>query len=187
LGRRRYTRAQVWEATIVLIIIAIVLYRLALVYDYVPREYQPSNMADKLYSDVKANLAAKSNSQSFGGQLASGTLDKLLAIETYVKKQQEHYRISQEASERCQENMIFRYFMFMGDETNPNCSPQNMRLEEAVKEINNSSSNKTPAAESFGNNNPSAPTTIPTQTTPAPTSQPPTTSNSNTATPVQNY
>lgn len=139
----KYNKQQIWEAIIIIAIILFFTYRLALAYDYIPYEYQPSIIISENYTQIKTGLLIESEQEGWLGYVAKSTLDTINAIETYVKNKKDSYAKAEEVATRCHENMIFRFFMFMGDEDNQNCTEQNILLENAVKGIN-ASSNPTP-------------------------------------------
>jgi hypothetical protein len=140
----KHLRSKIWETLIITGIILIVIYRLALVYDYVPEAYWPSTILSNSYKGFKVVLLDEESSPSALGQAAHYVLIQLKEAEDYVKKQQTDYEIAEKTAERCHENMLFRYFNFIGDEANTGCSEQNMKLNEAIKDIDNNSQTKNP-------------------------------------------
>lgn len=132
---KRLTRQQYWEIIIVVVLLLVVTYRVALVYDYIPEEYQPSVVLGEAYVEFKKGLQMDVNEQGMFSDGAKWTLDRLDALEKYFYNQKLRYARAKMISERCQENMIFRFFMYLGDEENPNCTKSNLVLENAVKDI----------------------------------------------------
>jgi hypothetical protein len=132
---RRYTKQQLWEIFIVVAIIVLVGYRLALVYDFVPDQYQPSTILDDVYDGIKQGLAAEAQQNNMVGHSAQWSLNELKEFEKYRRNKQRNYEMAEKIAARCKENMLFRFFMFMGDEDNQNCSEQNMQLEHATKDV----------------------------------------------------
>lgn len=133
--RFRHSRSQVWEAIIIATIVLVIVYRFALVYDFIPERFWPSTIFMKGYTNFKALLTEEEKSPSTLGQTAHYVLEKLNSTEQYLKEQREAYERADAAAQRCGENLIFRYFMFMGDEKNTGCAERDMKLKEALKEI----------------------------------------------------
>lgn len=134
---KKLTRQQYWEVIIVVTILLIIAYRVALVYDYIPEEYHPSVLADDVYQNMKSELkgVAADQSNAFSDS-AQWSVERLDAIEVYLQERKLRYERAEEVSKRCNENMIFRFFMYMGDEDNPNCTEKNLVIENATKDIN---------------------------------------------------
>lgn len=149
---KRYSRGQIWEFIIVVSIILIVLYRFLLVYDFVPDAYQPSTIIYNIYDTFKYGLSVESSKNDILGHSAKWLLDEIKAIEKYMREQDERYKRTEEVAKRCQENLLFRYFMYLGDEDNPSCTESNLGLKHAVNEIyNRPDTPETPATTSESN------------------------------------
>lgn len=145
--KKRLTRQQSWEVIIVVLIVCIILYRMALAYDYIPEAYQPSTLISEGYESAKKELIAESSEDTMLGHTSKWTIQNLNAIEKYLHDRRIRYVRSVEAAERCKENMIFRYFMYMGEEDNTKCTESNMQLKAATQEIfNDPSKNPKPEA-----------------------------------------
>lgn len=134
---RRYSKAQVWEFVIIVTIILLVVYRWAWLYDYVPDQYQPSTLISKGYDGLKGYLVEEAAAHTVTGQAAGTIVNSLDSAEKYVRDLDSKYRLEEATSERCQENSIFRFFMYMGEDANPKCIDSNLQLKNAVQEINN--------------------------------------------------
>lgn len=124
------------QILLVCMIIIFVLYRVALLFDLVPDDFSPSGVVHKEYISFKQQLAADAEADEF---TSHGSLIVLKLLEE-AEKYQADKKQRDEAEERlevsCQENSIYRFFMFMGDDKeNVNkCNPSNMPLKPTVKE-----------------------------------------------------
>jgi hypothetical protein len=134
---KRYSKAQVWEFVIIVTIILVVVYRWAWLYDYVPDEYQPSTLMSNGYDEMKGFLVEEAANHTIPGNIAGSIVTSLDSAEKYVREINTKYRLEEATAERCKENTIFRFFMYMGEAANPNCSESNLKLKEATKEISN--------------------------------------------------
>ncbi len=162
MARRRLSRSQILEFLIVVGIILFSLYRVALAYDYVPYAYQPQVIGDKIYQQSKIWLVEVEAENNFLGHAARAIVKQMTRIEAYFLAQSERYRQINEIAKRCNENIIYRYFMFMGDLTNPNCSESNIGLKNAIGDVNNTANSTT-------NNTTTTTTPAPSPTQPAAT------------------
>ncbi len=133
MAKRRYSRAQIWEFTIVLVFIVVMTYRYALVYDFVPDQYQPSTIFYNVYDTLKDKLKALAAEHDTMGEIAQSTLEHLKLVELKIKAQQQKAQRQQQIAEKCKENMFFRFFM--GDLDSPNCMDQNQRLQAAMQDL----------------------------------------------------
>ena len=118
MAKRKFSRQQTWEIIIVSIILVIIIYRVALAYGYVPEEYRPSVVLGEAYAEFKVDLKAEVDAQGSFRYPAKWTLERLKGIEEYLAKRKLYYEKAERTAERCNENMLFRYFMYMGDEDN---------------------------------------------------------------------
>lgn len=134
---KRYSKAQVWEFIIIVAIILLVLYRWAWLYDYVPDRYLPSTLISSGYSGVKNFLIEESLSPTVPGHVAESVVATLDSYEKYIKDVDSKYRLEEATAERCQENVLFRYFMHIGEDASQKCTESNLQLQRAVEEINN--------------------------------------------------
>lgn len=133
--KQRFIRFRPLEITIVVFFIIVIIYRLALVYDFVPDSFQPGTVLQEVYADVKQDLLTLVAQDTVTGHAAKWTLNRMIAWEKYFHMKKIRYIRAKAAAERCQENMLFRYFMFMGEEDNSQCSERNMMLQEQTKQI----------------------------------------------------
>lgn len=131
----RHSSSQIWEVIIISTIVLVIVYRFALVYDFIPERFWPSTIFNKGYTSFKTLLKEEEKSPSALGQTAHYILEKLNSTEKYIREQREAYERADAAAQRCGENLLFRYFMFMGDEQNTSCSERDLKLKEALKEI----------------------------------------------------
>ena len=157
---KRYSKAQIWEFVIIVSIILLVVYRWAWLYDYVPDQYLPSTIFSKGYDGVKSFLVDEAADHTVTGRIAGSVVSSLDSVEKYIRDIDTKYRLEEATSDRCKENSIFRFFMYMGDEANPNCAEGNLKLKAATQEISN---------EAHPSQDPAATKT----TAPAPTPTPP--------------
>lgn len=134
---KRYSKAQVWEFVIIVTIILLVVYRWAWLYDYVPEQYQPSTLISQGYDEVKGFLVEEATAHTMVGQIAGSIVNSLDSAEKYVRDIASKYRLEESTAKRCNENSIFRFFMYMGEEANPNCTESNLKLKAATQEISN--------------------------------------------------
>jgi len=134
---KRYSKAQVWEFLIIVTIILLVVYRWAWLYDYVPDQYQPSTLISKGYDGLKGYLVAEAAAHSAIGPVAGTIVNSLDSAEKYVRDIDSKYRLEEATAERCKENSIFRFFMYMGENANPSCTEGNLQLKAATQEISN--------------------------------------------------
>lgn len=135
LVKRKYSIGQYVEVIVIVTIILIVLYRMALAYDFIPEKYQPSAIASELYVDFKKRLKVEAALKGSTSDLAQKTLDKLNAIEKYMHERSIAARKAEMLADRCQENSIFRFFMYMGDQDEASCTTANLRTQQAVQEL----------------------------------------------------
>ncbi len=136
--KRKIKKHHFWEIVIVSIILLIIIYRVALAYGYVPEEYRPSVVMGEAYVGFKKDLRHEVSTQGSFRYPAKWTLDNLEASEDYINKRKLRWAQNQEAAERCDENIIFRYFMYIGREDNMECTQQRTVLHEETRKINES-------------------------------------------------
>lgn len=134
---KRYSKAQIWEFVIIVTIILLVVYRWAWLYDYVPDQYQPSTLISEGYDELKGFLVEEAAAHTVPGQVAGTIVNSLDSAEKYVRNISSKYRLEEATAKRCNENSVFRFFMYMGEEANPNCTESNLQLKAATQEISN--------------------------------------------------
>ncbi len=133
---KKLTRQQYWEIIIVGIILFIVAYRVALVYDYIPDEYHPSVLADDVYHVIKSETQAVAADESSAfREPAQWSLEQMNAAEVYVQEKKMRFARAEAVAKRCNENMIFRFFMYMGDADNQECTQKNLIVNNAIDQI----------------------------------------------------
>lgn len=137
---------------------------MALVYDFVPEEYQPSSIAYSSFVYVRDAMRDEAQQPTTMGHIAASIHEQMVSTENYFKTAGARFKAREETAKRCNENALFRYIMYIGDEDNPNCSEQNMRLKAAIGEIDHP--NAQPADQTQTN------TATPAATQPLPTAFP---------------
>lgn len=132
----KLSRQQYWEIGIISTIVLIIIYRVALVYGYIPPQYHPSVLLDDVYVATKVELKEVQNAHNVFSDAAAWSLQRLDSMEKYMKEKKKRMEQAEIIAKRCNENSLFRFFMYMGDEDNTSCSEKNMVVNNAVKDIN---------------------------------------------------
>lgn len=134
---KRHLKAKIWEFVIVVVIILLVLYRFAWLYNYVPAEYLPNALLVDSYDKIKALLIEESTQNTIPGHLSGSILNILDSYEKSIRDMSSKYRLEQATAERCNESAVFRFFMYMGEDANPNCTENNLQVNKAGQGLNN--------------------------------------------------
>ncbi len=134
---KRYSKAQVWEFLIIVTIILLVVYRWAWLYDYVPDQYMPSTLMAKAYDQTKGFLVEEASRNTIPGHIAGSLVNSLDGAEKFVRDVDSKYRLEESTSQRCNENGIFRFFMYMGEDSNQHCTEGNLKLKAETQKISN--------------------------------------------------
>lgn len=173
----KYSSGQYWEFGIITTIVLIVLYRLALVYDYIPDEYRPSALFGDIYRNTKQALIVEAQENSTLGKISKNIVAKLNAMEEDIRLEEERSAREAKIAAECDENPIFRFFMHLGEESE-GCTQRNMKLKQATQEVFDSvNKNADPTKSAPAPVTPkapqyqpyAAPVVTPVQPTPAPT------------------
>ena len=106
--KKRLTRQQSWEVIIVVLIVCIILYRMALAYDYILSPYHPPPLISEVYKSAKKELIRESSEDTMLGPTSQCKTLNLNAIEKYLHDRRIRYRRFVEVAKRCKANMIFR-------------------------------------------------------------------------------
>lgn len=97
-----------------IILVGIVLYRAALVYDLLPEKYRPEGVAKEQYEEFKTVLLERSIKQDAMGKLSKISLDVIINVERYYinwkKKRDEKARRELE----CEDESAYKFFMGWG-------------------------------------------------------------------------
>jgi hypothetical protein len=127
---------RIGEALLAILIIAFVLYKLALNLDMVPEGFSPSGFATKEYNAFKTHLKAESSYPNLIGKISKILLRNIERVENYYQDQILEDQQQNKIAEECKENSIFRFFMFWGADNaeNRKCIKKNLQLQKAMKD-----------------------------------------------------
>lgn len=113
-----------------------IIYRLALIYGWVPKDFEPSTLMKNEYKQFKIALLNRSVEPDLLGKISKITLAITLNLERNIIKQEQEAANEEEVSARCQENSLFRFFMYLGasEEEKKKCTESDLKLKNAIQE-----------------------------------------------------
>ncbi len=138
LVKRYYSFGEIFAAIVIIIVLLITAYRLAIIFDWLPEDFKPGEIALHRYQDAKAFLLKEGMQPGAVGSMSRSTLDTFNSIEKYIKKQQEQQKLQEQLPEECRNNSIFKWFMYMSGAENKNnsCTRQNLQMQKALEDAN---------------------------------------------------
>jgi hypothetical protein len=174
---------------LVLIIVAFVAYRAALLMDLVPEDFSPTSVIKEEFKKFEQNLEEDAASDDITAPISALVSRTFERIENYYAEKRRLEAIEQQIEEKCGENSIFRFFMNLGNDKEAplTCTTTNLKKSSPAK---HDDSNVTPPQDYVvnpivnpasngqqqqqGTANIPAPATTPPGNTSAPTSSNPT-------------
>lgn len=128
---------RVGQIILVLIILVFVGYRLALIFNWVPEDFSPGGLIVTEYKAFKIDLHDASSRPGSSGKIAKVMINNIERIEKYYEARQKLAAEEEALLKECNENDLFRFFMFLGDDKakeNQECMERNLRLKQKVDE-----------------------------------------------------
>lgn len=137
--KRYYSFGEIFAAIIVIVVVVVTAYRMAVIFDWLPEDFKPTEIALTEYKDFKVFLMQKTMAPGAVGSSARGILHVFADIEKYIKDKQEEERLDALLPEECRSGSIFRFFMFMSNPVDKKygCTRENLRLKNALDDANN--------------------------------------------------
>ena len=142
----RYSFGEIVEMIITLVICLSIIYRVALAYDIIPKDFQPFEIIKIEYNQLKYTLINKAKASDWFGETATKMLNAVDQAEKYVAEKQKAYKEFDQTAAKCEENSIFRFFMSIGlsSDEQKKCSENNLQIKNAVQDIDRSVGKKIP-------------------------------------------
>lgn len=131
---KHYTWGEKLAVLAAFLFLLVALYRLAVVFELIPPEWRPEGVILLEYHEAKIFLAKKASGTGMLASMSKGLLHSINGIEQQIKERKAAMDRSDEVAKRCNENQVFRFFMTVGQDQDPNkCVKQNMRVEQELR------------------------------------------------------
>jgi len=129
----KYSLIEICEIIITIAIIITAVYRTAVVYDWLPEDFQPVTVVKNEYKQLVYVMQDEARKPTVIGEIANFFLSTTHKVEDYVAAERKSDAQEQQLEVRCQENGIFRFFMYLGAGDKTKCTDKNEMMNKAIQ------------------------------------------------------
>lgn len=129
----RYSFIEICEIIITIAIIVTAAYRTAVVYDWLPEDFQPAVIIKNEYKQLVYAMQDEARKPTVLGGISYFLLGAKHKIEEYIEAERKRDIQEKQIEVRCQENGIFRFFMYMGASDTTKCTNRDEILNKSVQ------------------------------------------------------